>query len=379
MLRLVVGRSFLDGLAMSAQSSLISDLDETIKSSGSAQRVETLRRVTDLFLVNADRYKPEQVELFDDVLVRLVAHMEDRALAELSRRLAPVDNAPIEVIRTLAFNDAIEVAGPVIESSNSLADGDLVVIASTKSQDHLLAISGRSEIDESVTDVLVERGNDQVARKVAVNHGARLSSAGYATLVERAEHDDELTEMIGQRTDIPPQLFQELVQRATETVQARLLARLKTDSLDGALLTLHKVADEMAKVNGARDYAAAQARVEAMYQEGILDEIAVMEFVSARRMEEVIAALSVLCSSRVDIIERLMQGSQLDALLIPCKAARLTWITVKPLIQLNPCHRILADVSYERMRQDYQKLSIETAQRILRFWQVRSAADVTPA
>src|SRR5262245_44367833 len=166
---------------MQAAASLISDLETAITSSGSDRRIETLRRVTDLFLSNANRYDNEQVQVFDDVLGRMINHIEGRALAELSERLAPVDNAPLEVIRTLAMNDAIEVAGPVIENSARLTSSDLVDIASSKSQDHLLAISGRKEIDESVTDVLVVRGNAAVARKVAVNEGARLSGAGYAT------------------------------------------------------------------------------------------------------------------------------------------------------------------------------------------------------
>ena len=207
---------------MQAATSLISDLETAITSSGSDRRIETLRRVTDLFLSNADRYDPEQVQVFDDVLGRMIVHIEQRALAELSERLGPVDNAPLEVIRTLALNDAIEVAGPVIENSSRLSVSDLVSIASTKSQDHLLAISGRKQIDESVTDVLVERGNTAVVRKVAVNQGARLSSPGYVALVRRAENDDELTDSVGRRADLPPQLFQELLQKADGNSQGAI-------------------------------------------------------------------------------------------------------------------------------------------------------------
>lgn len=51
--------------------SLIAELDQAIKNGSSDKRIATLRRVTDLFLSNAGRYEPEQVELFDDVLVRM--------------------------------------------------------------------------------------------------------------------------------------------------------------------------------------------------------------------------------------------------------------------------------------------------------------------
>jgi hypothetical protein len=92
---------------VTAQGSLISELDDAIKSGGGDKRIETLRRITDLFLTHADRYQPEQVAVFDDVLGCMIRHIEGRALSELSQRLAPVDNAPLEVIRTLAMNDAI--------------------------------------------------------------------------------------------------------------------------------------------------------------------------------------------------------------------------------------------------------------------------------
>ena len=360
---------------MQTATSLIADLEVAITSSGSDRRIETLRRVTDLFLSNADRYDPEQVQVFDDVLGRMISHIESHALAELSQRLAPVGNAPLEVIRTLAMNDAIEVAGPVIENSARLSTSDLVSIAATKGQDHLLAISGRKEIDESVTDVLVERGNNAVVRKVAVNHGARLSGTGYASLVRRAEHDDDLADYVGRRPDISPQLFQELVQKATDTVRARLLAT-RPDLEAGVSSALQKASGELAKANVARDYSSAKRIVQPLHHDGKLQDAVILQFARDKRFEDVVVALSLLCSTQLEIIDRLMQGSHIDALLIPCRAAGLDWPTAKAVTQLNPCHRALTDDRYEQLHKDYQKLSAETAQRIIRFWQVRSKTEV---
>jgi len=360
---------------MQAATSLISDLEAAITSSGSDRRIETLRRVTDLFLSNADRYDPEHVQVFDDVLGRMISHIESRALAELSQRLAPVGNAPLEVIRTLAMNDAIEVAGPVIEISSRLSTNDLVSIAVTKSQDHLLAISGRKEIDELVTDVLVERGNTDVVRKVAVNQGARLSGNGYASLVRRAEHDDDLADTVARRPDISPQLFQELVQKAAETVRARLLAA-RPDLEDGVSSALQKASGELAKANVARDYSSAKRIVQPLHHDGKLTDAVILQFARDKRFDDVVVALSLLCSTQLEIIDRLMQGSHIDAVLIPCKAADFSWPTAKAVIQLNPCHRALTDDKYEQLQKDYQKLSNTTAQRIIRFWQVRSKTEV---
>lgn len=359
---------------MSAQTSLISDLEAAIASSGSDRRIEALRHVTQLFLADADRYEPAQIEVFGDVLERMISHIERRALAELSRQLAPVNNAPLRVIQTLAMDDAIEVAGPVIEKSNRLSTSDLVNIATTKSQDHLLAICGRKEIDAAVTDVLVERGNADVARKVAVNEGAHFSDTGYVSLVKRAEHDDQLIESLGRRSDISPQLFQELLRKATETVRARLLAA-RPDLEDGVSQAIQRASEELAKASIARDYSLAKRVVQPLHHDGKLDETVILGFARDKRFEDVVVALSLLCSTGIEIIDSLMQGSHIDAVLIPCKAVNFGWPTVRAVIQLNPFHRTLTDARYEQLHDDYQKLSVATARRIIRFWQVRSKAD----
>jgi uncharacterized protein (DUF2336 family) len=316
------------------------------------------------------------MKLFDGVLMRMIGHIETRALAELGGRLAPVDGAPVEVIRHLANHDEIVVAGPVLKDSKQLTSDDLVDIARRKSQDHLLAISGRSEIDEAVTDVLVDRGNTEVARKVAVNAGARFSQNGFATLVKRAEKDDVLAEATGQRNDIPPALFEQLLAKATETVKAKLLAA-RPDAAGNLTQALNKVARELQAERPVRDYTEAQHLVGLLNRDGRLGEAVMLEFARANKFEEAIAALALRCSAPIDIIDRLMQGTRIDALLIPCKAAGLAWATTRAIIRLNPAHSITSEDDFEIARQDFQKLSVAAAQRIMRFWQVRSA--VTPA
>jgi uncharacterized protein (DUF2336 family) len=300
---------------MGTSPSLISELDAAIQSSSSDKRIATLRRVTDLFLSHAGQYDPEQMKLFDGVLMRMIGHIETRALAELGERLAPVDGAPVDVIRHLANHDEIVVAGPVLKGSTQLTSDDLVDIARRKSQDHLLAISGRSEIDEAVTDVLVDRGNAEVARKVAVNAG-------------------DLTQ------------------------------------------ALNKVARELQAERPVRDYSEAQHLVGLLNREGKLSEAALLEFARANKFEEAVSALAMRCSAPIDIIDRLMHGARIDALLIPCKAAGLAWPTTRAIIRLNSAHSITSDDDFEIAKQDFQKLSIAAAQRIMRFWQVRSTVTM---
>jgi uncharacterized protein (DUF2336 family) len=210
--------------------SIVAELEDAVRSGSSERRITTLRRVTDLFLHGGERLNEDQVKVFDDVLCVLIARVESRARAELGARLAPIDNAPFEVIQHLARDNEIAVAGSVLAKSSRLRTSDLVEIASTRGQDHLLAISGRTNLPEAVTDVIVDRGERTVIRKLANNASARFPDAGYSNIVARADADDELTEILGLRIDLPRKFLRELLRRATDAVRARLALSRRPNS-----------------------------------------------------------------------------------------------------------------------------------------------------
>jgi uncharacterized protein (DUF2336 family) len=354
-----------------AAASLIPELEDVIQRGSADRRAETLRRVTDLFLESASTFSEELVELFDDVLSRLIVEIETRALAELARRLAPVSNAPIRVMRRLARDDDIAVAGPVLLRSERLDEMDLVEIARTKSQAHLLAISSRARVDTAVTDVLVGRGDGDVVRSVANNPGAKFSEAGFAVLVKRAEKDGVLAEKVGRREDIPPHLFRRLLMQATEVVQKRLLATAKPETQAEIKRVLAKVSQEVGEAAAPRDYVAAQRLVMQLHQTGRLDERQLLDFARSGRYEETVASLSALCGVPVDVVDRLMTGERADPILILCKAVGLEWTTVRALILIRHAGRRLSPQSIDDALGNFERLSLSTAERVLRFWQVR--------
>src|ERR1017187_4594530 len=99
---------------MTAVPSLIDELEVALSCGSNAQRIDTLSRITDLFVAGSGRYAPDQINLFDDVIGKLAGAIEAKARAKLALRLAPLSDAPTGVIRMLAFDDDIEVAHPVL-------------------------------------------------------------------------------------------------------------------------------------------------------------------------------------------------------------------------------------------------------------------------
>jgi uncharacterized protein (DUF2336 family) len=167
---------------MSQTASVIEELEDVLAAGSSDRRTEILRRVTDLFLGNAENFNHEQVGVFDDVLAHLIHQVETNALAELGSRLAPIGNAPTGIIRTLSWHDEISVAGAVLAQSPQLTDGDLVEIAGLRGQGHLGAISERKRLAAAVTDILIQRGDTTVVRKLSQNQGANSPTAAMKRL-----------------------------------------------------------------------------------------------------------------------------------------------------------------------------------------------------
>ncbi|OCK53658.1 DUF2336 domain-containing protein [Bradyrhizobium sp. LMTR 3] len=355
--------------------SIIAELEDAVRGGSSAKRVETLRQVTDLFLHDGERLSDDQVKVFDDVLCLLIARVETRAKAELSKRLAPLDYAPFEVIQHLAWDDEIEVAGNVLAHSSRLGTDVLVEIASSKGQDHLLAISGRAELPAAVTDVIVDRGEGQVIRKLANNAGAKFSDQGFSTIVARAGADDELVEILGLRSDFPAKFIADLLRRAKETVRARLLAIAPPAVQEEIKRVLNEIAREAPPPG--RSFGVAEELVKLMKGLNELDDAAVYKFAESNKFDEVTVALAVLNDMPVEMTAKLMEGPRADLILIPCRSARLNWPTVESILRNRPAHPI-NEQTLDIAQRDYRKLSMETAQRTVRFWQLHNRIEKEP-
>lgn len=354
------------------QETLITELEAAVRSGSPEVRVNKLRQVTALFLDGSTSLTDEQIKVFDDVLCRLMARIETQALAELGQCLAPVDNAPAETIKRLAWNESIAVAGPVLSGSKRLSTIDLTGIAEVRGQEHLVAISKRDALETAVTDILVKRGDQRVLHTLARNTGARFSDTGYATLVEKADGDEILAEAVGSRRDIPVRLLRDLLARATEAVRARLLALIPPEQREQLAQILSNISASIRGSSKDSRYSNAERAIQSLQQAGRLDEATIGDFAAAGQMPQVIVGIAVLTSSKIDVIAEILTGVRNDAVLVPCKAAGLGWDTVETILRNRlpsqpPSPEVLA-----LAKRDYQRLSVATAQKTLRFLQVRA-------
>jgi uncharacterized protein (DUF2336 family) len=351
---------------------LIDELEAALTSGTNARRIEMLTRVTDLFISGAPRYSEEQIGIFDDVMVRLMSTIEIKARAKLANRLAPVANAPSSVIHLLAFDDDIDIAQPVLRHSERLTDNVLIANANTKSQQHLYAISQRQSLSEAVTDVLVERGDRQVVHAVVKNAGARFSDAGFRLLVNRSADDDDLATMVGKRSDIPRQHFLVLLEKASSAVRARLAAEnpQASTAIEGALAEVVGGIRDSAR-NSSPDFAAAQAEVERQNRIRRLGESEIYQYARDRKFEQTAIALSILCDTPIDVVERALLDPGAEIVLILAKVAGLSSTTTKAILLLRAADRGMSTKDLDQALASFNRLQQDTARRVLGFFRTR--------
>ena len=360
--------------SVKSSENILDELQSALAHGTVARRVETLRRVTDLFLNNVADYTEDHVRVFDDVFQCLIEQIETSARALLADRLAPVAAAPPQIIRTLALDDVIEVAGPVLSKSERLDETTLINIARRKSQAHLKAISLRRVLSEALTDVLVTRGNQEVVQSTVNNPGARLSEGSLTDLVTRAERDDDLAACIGLRPDLPRHHYLKLVAKASLSVRRKLEAA-HPELADEVSSVVQKAAQRVRAAAMTKQTEMARALVKSLHDDGRLTEIQVATFAEQGKFDEANAGLAALADVPVETAENMMIESQVEGLMILAKVAGMQWASVRAIIAMREKLSGGPKVDMLTLRDTYEGLRSSTAQQVLRFHRMQGTTS----
>jgi uncharacterized protein (DUF2336 family) len=345
------------------------DLNEAIERGSSESRAKALWHATDI-LVEGE-FSEQQIGVFGDVITRLAEEIEEAARAELSRRLAHSRNAPVSVVQMLAFDNAITVAGPVLQFSPRLDVKSLVANIRCKGQPHLLAVARRASVPVEVTDELVTRGNHEVVQSVAANGGACFSDFGFRQMVKRAETDTVLAERVGLRKDIPPQMFHQLVAKATEDVR-RKLERERPD-LAAEIQTSVKTAASQQLYSsfgpGQESYLVLKRTIVDAHKVGRLNEKTILAYALAHKFEEAAIGLSLLCSLPVGVVEQMLVVNNRDMILVLSKAINFSWETAMALLFLGAENHRIGSGELEDLKAEFKRADVRMSRGILEVYQ----------
>jgi uncharacterized protein (DUF2336 family) len=240
-----------------------------------------------------------------------------------------------------------------------------------------MAISTRRVLSGAVTDVLVQRGNDEVVQSTVNNPGAEFTERGFTRLVGRAEGDDNLTICIGMCPAMPRHLYLKLLAKASDTVQQRLEAANPQQA--ARVPTAVKEATRRARSATStmtRNTEIAHALIKSLYDDGRLDESQVASFAEAGKFDEANASIAAMANMPVAIAENMMIETRAEGVMILAKVAGLSWPTVKLIIDMRDELAGGDPTDIAACKDTYERLRPSTAQQVLRFHRMQQNAPV---
>jgi uncharacterized protein (DUF2336 family) len=355
--------------------SRLKQLVDVAREGSTEKRADLLREITDVFMAAPDRYTSTEMQHFDVILSKVTESVEIALRAELSAKLADAPVAPQGLIGQLALDD-ISVAQPILERSAALSDDDLIRVIRQRTQDHMHAISRRREVGETVSAELVERGGKDVLATLAGNRGARFTGETMTRLVEHSRTHPEIQQPLTERLDLPPNLLTQMYFFVSSALKREILKR--SDLLDPALIDEaiegNRTRILKAAVDGARDEVS-QARdfVEAKIRSNQLNESLLKDLIEQRKSTEFLLAFAHHVGVDPSTAQRILSDKTFESLAIACRASGLERSTFGKFVfglqdGVDDQQRSL------RVLDLYLKVPQEAAERVMRFWRVRSEA-----
>jgi uncharacterized protein (DUF2336 family) len=353
---------------------MLSSLLELAKQPDSDKRRELLGAVSDMFYANGrDVIAEREMQLYADVVTRVLKDMAERDRAEFAGSVAPDARTPREVALALA-HDAPSVAAPVLEHSRALTEEDLIAVARVKDTDHRVAISKRADVGERVTDALLDFGETEVMETLLDNTTSKLSPQGFTRITDRAMEKAELRERLAVRRDAPTEALTRIMPLLPPEVQAQAKALLAQGG--GKLDELAKSANSaMAKdrLDGAKRRLEIKALARTFEAGGLYIDEFVEDLVSKRHSLDLALGLSEISMLPEKQVANAILSTEAEPLALICKALEMETGTYERAEALRrECMKLPPDIP-EALFTSYQKISVEQAQRALRFVQVRSS------
>lgn len=164
--------------------------------------------------ISQDALSEEERRYARDIMAILANDMAELVRRTLAITLKNSPRLPRQLALKLA-QDVESIAIPVLESSPSLTEEDLIEFALSMTAAKQAAIAARPRVPESVTEVLATHGAREAVCALARNQGAEWPDQAFNNSVQRFGNDEEFQDAIVRREHLPLHIAEKLVSLAS--------------------------------------------------------------------------------------------------------------------------------------------------------------------
>lgn len=346
----------------------VSKLIDLARNRTSEGRNALVSAIGDLIEETDRQFSAQELALMNDILKKLIQDVAGPIRKSLAQKLAHNRSAPVEVIEILA-NEEIDIAASILQHSELLSDRALIEIIRKRTRSHRLAIAMRKHVSGGVSDALVEPKESDVIKRLLENHGAEISQATLAYLVDQSATLDEFQEPLLRRHDLNPDLAKRMYVHVSAGLRDFILAHFDVDraELDASLAEVTTEALEKATAENHVD--AAQALADKLAQRQELTHDLVVQTLRRGEVPLFEAMMSQMTGLPQDLASRLMYEEEADGFVIAARVSgfdRSTFTTLFLLLQrIHP--RGAADDPQQLRRglELFDRLRPETARKVV--------------
>jgi uncharacterized protein (DUF2336 family) len=261
-----------------------------------------------------------------EVLEILVRDQIVKVRQIIAETLQDVVDAPPEIIRLLARDYEIAVAGPVLQFSPLLDDADLIeIIGHSPIAGALEAVARRQPVTDTVADAVGASGNVAAITALLENSSAQIREETLNRLIDAAPEHRAWHRPLVRRPRLPPSGARKLAQFVAANLLGELRARRDLDPRttdEIASIVMRRLAEDgeaepeaadgkaaNGHGNGADKASAADAaleRAKRMHAAGTLDDEAVTSALQKGDRGFVRAALSVRADLPLESIDKVV-------------------------------------------------------------------------
>lgn len=315
----------------------------------------------------------QEKALMNDILKKLIQDVARPIRKALAEKLSQSHNAPHEVVALLA-NDEFDIASPVLLKSDLLSDEDLVEIVHHRTLSHRLAVAMRHTVSPQVSDALVGTNSVDVIKALLENHGALITEATMAYLVQQSESVDEFQEPLLRRRDLPADLSQKMYVWVSAALRQYIVENYPVDKTE-LDLSVAKVAEDVSSSEDVRrGDDAAMALAEQLSRR---NELTADMLVKTLRRGEIAlfeAMLAQMLSLRPQVARKLIYEDGGEGLVIGCRACNInrTDFTALFLMLQRARPNELANNPYQlsRSMEMFDRLKPDTARKVVERWKI---------
>jgi len=322
-------------------------------------RRRLLHAVTDLFF-----YDPEPTGMskhhYGEIALRALPHLDAEARQGYADEVAAEPNLPRSVANALAGDDNSTVARLVLRLSPVLTDRDLAALALNQSQNHLAAIAERVRLSETITDILVERGDHGVLKSVGGNEGAEFSEEGFERLLERGRDEPAIPRTVAIRSDLSEDRAERVM---------RMLAELGEDD-DVELLPANEAA-AIARLARKQRLEVSRLAKDIKEKARAIDDVLIMlaEEDRAYHLAQIVAQASNIGTEQA---LRALLRRDVSGIALACRALDVGFPAFAAILGLRARRLMFADKDIEENLRRYAQIDMTAAERGMRFIRLKA-------